>query len=135
MIWGDSVVFSSDAVQMDVTLPDGSWRMAAIPKDGWTFADGELRLTRLLGSFLWLLLSFASFGTAFHASSLRRAQERSAESEERYRALVETAPMAVCVHRDGKVIFANSESHRMMGVPDRGALAGTDVLSLLQLSL
>ncbi len=131
MIWGDKTVFASDAVEMDVTLPDGTWRMAAIPKDGWAVADGELRLTQLLGSFLWLLVSFTSYGTAFYAASLRRARERITESEERYRALVETAPMAVCVHRDGRIIFANSESHRMMGAPEGGEMAGMGVLTLL----
>ncbi|MDO8606184.1 MAG: ATP-binding protein [Phaeospirillum sp.] len=131
MVWGDEAIFDRDAVEMDVTLPDGTWRLAATPRDGWEVTNGELRVTRLLGGALWLFVAFASFGTAFYAMSLRCARGRIAESEERYRALVETAPMAVCVHRDGRIIFANTEAHRMVGAPDADGLVGANVLDLV----
>ena len=131
MIWGDPSVFAANAVEMDVSLPDGSWRMGGLPKDGWSGSDGELQLTRLLGGFLWFVVVLASFGTAFYASSLRRARERIAESEERYRALMETAPVAVCVHRDGKIIFANSATARLIGAEDAGRLEGLSVMDVV----
>jgi PAS domain S-box-containing protein len=131
MIWGPEAVFSDNPVEMDVTLPDGSWRLAAVPRNGWGSDDGELELTRLLGGFLLLVVTAASFGTALYAHSLRRARGRIAESEERYRALVETAPMAVCVHRDGTIIFANSEAHRMLRMPDDYSMTGMPVMALI----
>ncbi len=33
--WGDSAVFKSDPVMMDVALPSGSWQLAAVPALGW----------------------------------------------------------------------------------------------------
>jgi PAS domain S-box-containing protein len=73
----------------------------------------------------------ASFGTAFYAASMRRARKRIAESEERYRALMETAPVAVCVHRDGTIIFANSATARLIGAADPVGLQGLPVMDVI----
>jgi signal transduction histidine kinase/sensor domain CHASE-containing protein len=35
VFWGDAAVFSSNPVMMDVTLPSGSWQIAALPSGGW----------------------------------------------------------------------------------------------------
>jgi signal transduction histidine kinase/sensor domain CHASE-containing protein len=35
IFWGDAAVFSSNPVMMDVTLPSGSWQIAALPAGGW----------------------------------------------------------------------------------------------------
>ena len=37
------------------------------------------------------------------------------ETEDRYRMLVESSPMAIAVHSEGKVVFVNSEAVRLMG--------------------
>jgi len=50
------------------------------------------------------------------------------ESEEKYRALIELAPDAVLVHRDGKVMFANPECIRLAGVGSVDDLIGRDLL-------
>ena len=130
VILGDEAVFTADPVEMDVTLPDGTWQLGAIPWGGWSAEDGEVQVTRFLGGFLWVFVALASFGSAFHVHSQRNARSRIAESEERYRALVETAPVAVAVHRDGIIIFANGEAERMLGV-EPGGLVGRKVLDLV----
>ena len=33
--WGDTTIFNSDPVLMDVALPSGSWQIAAMPIEGW----------------------------------------------------------------------------------------------------
>jgi signal transduction histidine kinase len=33
--WGDNGIFTMDPVLMDITLPSGSWQIAALPADGW----------------------------------------------------------------------------------------------------
>lgn len=116
---------------MEVSLPDGAWAMAAIPRGGWNRDDGQLRVIGGLGAVLLLLTALASFGWAFHALRQRQAQRRVAESEERYRALVETAPMAVIVHRDGAILFANTQASRMLKVRRGTALEGREVLNFV----
>lgn len=131
MIWGDEGIFDRAPVEMEVSLPDGTWAMAAIPKGGWAAGDGQLRVTGGMGLVLFFLTALASFGWAFYARGQRRSQRHVAESEERYRALVETAPMAVVVHRNGVILFANTQASRMLKVPDGQALAGRALLDFV----
>ncbi|OAN44741.1 histidine kinase [Paramagnetospirillum marisnigri] len=127
MIWGDEAIFSDSPIEMDVMLPGGSWQLAALPKGGWDADHAELQVTRLLGIILALIVGLASFGTAFYIRSLRSARWRAAESEERYRALVETSPMAVCVHRDGVIIFANEAAVRMAAARSAEDFVGVNI--------
>ncbi|SOE00594.1 sensor histidine kinase [Caenispirillum bisanense] len=71
LIWGDEAVFRHDPAQIDVALPLGSWRMAAIPRGGWEAVDGGMTTLRALGGLVFLLMAFTAFGTARHIT--RRA--------------------------------------------------------------
>jgi chemotaxis family two-component system sensor kinase Cph1 len=124
MIWGEEAVFRRNPVEMEVTLPDGTWVMAAIPKGGWQDGDSQLWVTGGMGMVLFLVIALASFGWAFYARRQWQAQRHVAESEERYRAVVETAPMAVIVHRDGLILFANTQASRMLKIAPGETLAG-----------
>ena len=50
-----------------------------------------------------------------------------AESEERYRALVELLPVPLVVHRGGHVLFANPEAARTFGAPSTADLTGREL--------
>jgi PAS domain S-box-containing protein len=53
------------------------------------------------------------------------------ESEEKYRSLVDLAPLAVVVHQDGRIVFANPESVRLAGAKSAGELIGREMLPLI----
>ncbi|MFA4850820.1 MAG: PAS domain S-box protein, partial [Methanoregula sp.] len=53
------------------------------------------------------------------------------ESEEKYRSLVDLAPIAVLVHRDGKIVYANPESVRLAGAGSAEDLIGRQMLPLI----
>ena len=53
------------------------------------------------------------------------------ESEEKYRSLVDLAPIAVLVHRDGKIVYANPESVRLAGAGSTEDLIGREMLPLI----
>ena len=48
-------------------------------------------------------------------SALRERELELRQSEERYRALVEASPDAICVHRDGYLLFINPAGARLLG--------------------
>lgn len=50
------------------------------------------------------------------------------ESEARYRTLVENSPDAIYVHRDGKVLYANPASARLVGATQPQQLIGKPVI-------
>jgi PAS domain S-box-containing protein len=76
-----------------------------------------------------LLASLARFAALAHRTAGLLAGLR--ESEERYRALVETSPKGVLVHRDGVVIFANPRAAELFGAAGPEDLLGRDVLGEL----
>ena len=59
---GSKVVFESSPVLLDVSLPNGSWQLAAIPRGGWSksvFVSWELRIVGgLTGILVGLLVYF-----------------------------------------------------------------------------
>ena len=60
-----------------------------------------------------------------HAEALR-------ESEERYHALIDTAPDAIAVHRDGRFLYANGAALRLTGADSFEQLAGRAVLDFFR---
>ncbi|WEX79251.1 EAL domain-containing protein [Sinorhizobium numidicum] len=48
VFFGDSAIFGKAPVEMDVSLPGGSWRLAALPKGGWPATPQNAWQVRLL---------------------------------------------------------------------------------------
>ena len=59
-------------------------------------------------------------------------KETAKESELRYQALVERLPIGVAIYRDGKVLFANTQAHLILGADKSQNLIGTDVLNFVE---
>ncbi|MBN1935859.1 MAG: PAS domain S-box protein [Anaerolineae bacterium] len=53
------------------------------------------------------------------------------ESEERFRILVESSPMAVVMMREGKYVYGNPASTRLLGLTDPKEIVGLDALSTI----
>ena len=47
----------------------------------------------------------------------KRAEQALKESEEKFRNLAEQSPNMICIHREGKVIYANEKCEEIMGYP------------------
>jgi len=62
----------------------------------------------------------------------RKAAERALrEAEQRYRTLVELAPIGILVYRDGAYRFANRAAAEILGAPDPASLIGLDPFALI----
>jgi|GEM_PF-1013404 len=70
-------------------------------------------------------------GAFLDITELTQAQEAQRESEERYRSLVDTAPDAIIVHREGRCLFANEAALRLYGADDFEQLKSHSVAELL----
>jgi PAS domain S-box-containing protein len=83
---------------------------------GWTG-----RVTQSLGGLYMLVAAIVSVRESrVWGISLEEALQ---QSEERYRTLVETAPDAIVVHRDGRLLYANSETLSLVGADSFEQLA------------
>ncbi len=56
------------------------------------------------------------------------SEQRVTESEEKYRLLEELSPIAVVVHRDGKIVYANPEAIHLSGAGSLEDVSGKDIL-------
>ncbi|MFQ6008034.1 MAG: PAS domain S-box protein, partial [Candidatus Zixiibacteriota bacterium] len=61
----------------------------------------------------------------------KRAEQALRESEERYRRLVELSPMAIGIHSEGKLIYANPAALKMFGATPLDTARGMSVFDLV----
>jgi signal transduction histidine kinase/sensor domain CHASE-containing protein len=77
VFWGDATVFSSTPVAMDVTLPSGSWQIAAIPSGGWP------KFTPLASTFFIAGCAISSVMTLLLSQVLRISSARREDVQKR----------------------------------------------------
>ncbi len=70
-------------------------------------------------------------GAFLDITELSRAQEELRASEERYRELVDMAPDAIVVHRDGKFVFANRAALELYGAEGFEQLQPKNIVDLM----
>jgi PAS domain S-box-containing protein len=58
-------------------------------------------------------------------------KESARESEVRYQALVEKLPIGIVIHKEGKLLFANTQAYLILGVKKSNDLIGTNILDFV----
>ncbi len=61
----------------------------------------------------------------------KQTEQALQESEERYRHLVELSPDGICIHAEGKVVFANTAGVKLMGATNAEELIGKQILDIV----
>ncbi len=96
-------------------------------KDGSTFW-GEINVTLLRDAdgrpsgFL---------GVGRNTTERREAEEALRESEERYRKLLEIAPVGIAVQSEGKIVFTNMEGAKILGAGSPDEITGRDIKQII----
>lgn len=123
---------TQNPVTADITVPGGTWRLLAVPSQGWPQSWWkDERPLALSGLGMVLVVAALSFGAALvwlHRSQLLVSLR---DSESRYRHLMDTAPAAIVLHRHGRLIFANREAVRMMAADSAEALINRPVMDCI----
>ncbi len=72
-----------------------------------------------------------TYAIAHDVTERKRSEQALRESEERFRVLVESAPVSILAVQEGKYVFGNAAGARMMGFDSAEQFAGLDVLDTI----
>ncbi|MEG4058664.1 MULTISPECIES: ATP-binding protein [unclassified Microcoleus] len=92
VFFGDAKVFQRSPVTLEVTLPNGSWQLAAIPKDGWIENSPIFKWLWIAASFSAILAGGAIFVLVSTPAKLR---ERALQLESLLEELRRTQTMMI----------------------------------------
>jgi PAS domain S-box-containing protein len=119
--FGSPAAFSGDPVRVVVSLPEGSWTMAAqLPREALGRIGSAMRLFWILGCLSALLLCAIAFLVQARSFALSEALDARTgerdESQEYYRSIFEFAAEGIFVfERTGECVEANPGACGMLG--------------------
>jgi len=107
------------------------------------FFDIEMRVINKGGTWDWIhsrgqVTEWGGDGRAIRLTGTvqninqRKIDEHTLlESERRYRDLIEYSPLAISIHSEGKIVFANEQSGKLLGFNSSQELIGRDVFDFV----
>ncbi|MDP2430658.1 MAG: CHASE domain-containing protein [Pseudomonadota bacterium] len=109
VFFGDAGVFTRQPVTLEVTLPGGSWQIAAMPAAGWGRPGAGVNLIRLLGLLAALAAALMAYRLARDHQALRETVVRWRESQELFERFMANLPAGAYVRdtSDGHMLFQN----------------------------
>lgn len=90
-VFGDQAIFNADPVLTDISLPYGSWQLAAIPKQGWLGDTDNLTAFRISLFVIGLIILVPIF-------VLSRSMEKQKESDALLRSLFTFSPIGIALN-------------------------------------
>jgi PAS domain S-box-containing protein len=143
LILGTEAHFTGQPVRMEVSIPGGSWQIAAVPKEGWPQLTATASLFFYIGlvnsllaaAIIWWLVA-RPYQVRLRNQKLRqeitdriRAEEELRLSEQKYSAIFHLMPDIVGITRmvDGCFLEVNTGFARMTGWEEHELLGRTSV--------
>lgn len=130
---------------LDTLYPEDAQRFANDFKNAFAKQiplNEQYRFRREDGQYRWMLAVGAPrltpegklvgyYGTYTDVHDLKEMQVKLAESEEQYRRLTELSPLAIAVHQDGKIVYANHAAVDLIAANDKEHLLGAKIIELV----
>lgn len=111
VFYGDPELFAGSPELISVSLPGGSWQVAARPLSGWGshLHEREVLATRLIGLLLSALLALLTYAVTLKTKALRRTAARLEEAQKLFRGFMENLPAGAFVKdaRTQQTLFEN----------------------------
>lgn len=126
VFYGDPAVFDSAPVSSQVTLPSGSWQIAATPAGGWTATPDnawQVRFLTLLAGLLVILpiliAGYLSDLRQSHIEELNRRQRQLQRLSQRHNLALETSKIGVWeINLDTMEIIWDSRMRELFDLTD-----------------
>lgn len=135
VFWGDPKIYQLNPVSLNVTLPNGSWQISAVPKGGWNARSPFMIILWSGGIILMIasgLLSFIMVRTPIKLKEMvATATESLNKSEKKYRELVENAnSIIIKLDTEGNITFINEFAQNFFGYKEYEIL-GRNIINTL----
>ncbi|MCX7991702.1 MAG: ATP-binding protein [Proteobacteria bacterium] len=135
IFWGDPKIYESDPVSLNITIPNGSWQISAIPKKGWDTRSPFMIILWTGGIILMIasgLLAFVLVRTPIKLREMvAEATESLNKSEKKYRELVENANSIILkLDTEGNITFINEFAQNFFGYKEH-EIVGRNILNTL----
>jgi PAS domain S-box-containing protein len=116
IFFGNSAVFESHPVVLDVYLPNGTWQLAAIPVGGWAAASAQAWPVRVGGALLTLLAACLAYVVTLYQVRLAERKEalRQAHDELERRVEERTAALSRTVEILENEVAVRQEAERAL---------------------
>ena len=109
VFWGNGVLFSEEAIIVDVPVPGGTWQIAGIPQQGWSAFSTASRLLEIGGLAIAALIAIVMMG--YH-----RGQRELTASRNRLAAFTgSTHDGVLIVGPDDRIRETNPAAERLLG--------------------
>ncbi|MEW5734299.1 MAG: transporter substrate-binding domain-containing protein [Thermodesulfobacteriota bacterium] len=147
---GDLFGFSPQELAQDASImrarihPDDLERVAGEVADSQRLLaswQSELRYRHPEKEEIWLETRFIPSreddgstvwsGFVLDITGRKRAEEALRESEERYRSLLQMAPVGIAVQQDGRIVFANPAGLRLLGAGSHEEIIGKPIEEII----
>lgn len=127
--YGDPALFSQDPVTTTVSLPGGSWQLAALPTAGWAAFErgGNLTLIRAAGASLSVTLALMTFLLTRGHLRLRETAAELRDSRARLDALLDTIPDLIWLKDPhGAYLACNARFEAFFGASEESIIGRFD---------
>lgn len=127
VFFGRAGIFDEDPVLIELPLPHGSWRIAAIPHGGWPAHAANVWTLRLALLIVLLLVLLPAMALARTASTTRALSQRTAEALSLTEATLEATDNGILViDLAGRVVSSNQRVIDMWRIPHALLETGDD---------
>ncbi len=122
--FGDAALFDNSPVLASVSLPVGSWQLAAAPQDGWQshLHAEEIILTRGLGILLSALIAILAYAVTRKTQVLQQTAAELQESQTLFNNFMDNLPAGAFVKdsQADRVLFENRWLRTHLPVANHG---------------
>lgn len=132
IFYGNPAVFSSNPVLKNVSLPGGTWEIAAYPHAGWSANSSLLSTIRFLGIALCLLAASMAYSLVKHLQRRTEHEQKLHANEEQLHAILDNSPIGIwLVGMDGRYRFVNKTFCDSVGIPESKFLEEVSLYDVL----